>query len=230
MWSISEVKAKARTAFKGNYWRCVLVGFILSLLTVGTSVSSTAGSGDDSDLMAKLQSLSQGDLQKVLIASSVAAVIISIISVLLKVFVFNPLEVGGYNFFKKNIDDQTTTVGSSIGDGFKNYGHTFVTLFLRDLFIALWTMLFVIPGIIKTYSYCMVPFILKDNPELSATEAITRSREMMNGNKWRAFLLDLSFIGWVLLGCITCGIVQFFWTTPYMYSTHAALYLELKNK
>ena len=76
----------------------------------------------------------------------------------------------------------------------------------------------------------MVPFILKDNPELSATEAITRSREMMNGNKWRAFLLDLSFIGWVLLGCITCGIVQFFWTTPYMYSTHAALYLELKNK
>ena len=76
----------------------------------------------------------------------------------------------------------------------------------------------------------MVPYIIKDNPELSATEVITRSREMMNGNKWKAFLLDLSFIGWFLLSIITLGIAAFFWVGPYVYSTEAALYLELKDK
>ena len=80
------------------------------------------------------------------------------------------------------------------------------------------------------YSYRMVPYIIKDNPELSATEVITRSREMMNGNKWRAFLLDLSFIGWILLCVITLGIAAFFWVGPYMSSTDAALYLELKKQ
>ena len=98
-----------------------------------------------------------------------------------------------------------------------------------QVYTALWMLLFIIPGLVKSYSYAMVPFLIIDEPELSANEIITRSREMMNGHKWRTFLLDLSFIGWILLTVITCGIVGVFWTNPYMYSTRAALYHELRG-
>ena len=75
----------------------------------------------------------------------------------------------------------------------------------------------------------MVPYILLDEPELSPKEVITRSRKMMNGNKWRAFLLDLSFIGWALLSLITCGLVGLLYEEPYRRSARAALYHELKK-
>ena len=94
----------------------------------------------------------------------------------------------------------------------------------------LWSLLLVVPGIVKLYSYRMVPYILAEHPELSANEVITRSRKMMNGNKWQAFKLDLSFIGWILLGTVTLGIVQVFWTSPYMESAQAALYLKLRDE
>ena len=75
----------------------------------------------------------------------------------------------------------------------------------------------------------MVPFILADNPNIGAKEAITLSRKMMDGNKWRAFVLDLSFIGWFLLAGLTGGILGIFYVNPYVYSTHAELYHALKN-
>ena len=88
-------------------------------------------------------------------------------------------------------------------------------------------MLLFIPGIIKSYSYRLVPYIIKDNPELSATEAITRSRQLMDGHKLDAFLLDLSFIGWYILGFITANLVNIFWTMPYHYNANAEFYLDL---
>ena len=240
MWTIGDIKAKGKAALKANYWRCVLASILLSLFVGGTSASSsistssaTSGSGtngESQELAEKLTTLSDTDWQAVWVACSTVLIVILIVSILLKIFVFNPIEVGCFSFFKLNINDPSTKLLDAIKGGFTNYTRTFLTLFVRDLFLTLWTMLFVIPGLIKAYSYCMVPFIIKDNPELTATQAITRSREMMNGNKWKAFLLDLSFIGWWLLGSITCGIVNVFWTQPYELSTHAALYLELKNK
>ena len=117
-----------------------------------------------------------------------------------------------------------------ISVGFKNYMHTFVTLFLNDLFLTLWTMLLIVPGIIKSYSYRMVPYILADEPDLSPTDTITRSRQMMDGHKWHAFCYDISFIGWFLLTIITCGIVGLFWYGPYKNSSDAALYLALRGE
>jgi uncharacterized membrane protein len=76
----------------------------------------------------------------------------------------------------------------------------------------------------------MVPYILAEHPELSANEVITRSREMMNGNKMQAFKMDLSFLGWILLGILTLGLGLVFWTSPYMESTQAALYLKLRDE
>ena len=148
--------------------------------------------------------------------------------VIIKVFIANPLEVGGCAFFKRNIEAGPAPVGT-IGQGFRDYGHIFITLFLRDLLLCLWLLLLIIPGIIKSYSYRLVPFILAENPDMPASEVINRSREMMDGNKMQAFMLDLSFIGWILLGILSCGLGFIFWTGPYMRSTQAALYLKLKE-
>ena len=100
-----------------------------------------------------------------------------------------------------------------------------------NIFTALWTILFIIPGIIKGYSYAMTPYILKDKfaagqTDIGATEAITESRHLMDGHKMDLFVLDLSFIGWGLLGIITCGI-GFIWITPYYRQTKTNFYRSL---
>lgn len=112
-------------------------------------------------------------------------------------------------------------------EGFKDYVRVFCTLLLTNLYVFLWTLLLIVPGIIKFYSYSMVPFILADEPELKNNGAIEKSMRMMNGHKMRLFMLDLSFIGWFLLSIITCGIGLLF-LLPYMYTAHAAFYEDLK--
>lgn len=238
MWSIGEVKARGKMAFKANYWKSVLVSFILSLLLGGTAVNARANGGsgqmdpDSQEFANQFNSLYQQD-QKTAVAVALGLLglsfIVIVVIVLLKIFLFNPLKVGGYAFFRENVRTNGGAALDELGSGFGNYGHTFLTLFLTDLFTLLWCFLFLIPGIVKAYSYRMVPFILKDRPELSATEVITESRRMMNGHKWNTFLLDLSFIGWLILTVLTLGIVGIFWTGPYMDNTNAALYLELRD-
>lgn len=115
----------------------------------------------------------------------------------------------------------------SLFNGFKNFVNTFLTGLLHTLFIALWSLLFCIPGIVKSYSYAMTFFIQKDHPEMSGTEAITASREMMQGHKWELFVLDLSFIGWYCLVGLTFGLLSFY-VVPYHNATRAAYYEKLK--
>lgn len=113
--------------------------------------------------------------------------------------------------------------------GFNNYGKTLGTMLLMMLYTWLWSLLLVIPGIIKSYSYAMTPFILNDEPELGADEVICKSMAMMRGHKMKLFLLDLSFIGWILLAILTLGI-GFLWLVPWMESARAAFYLDLKRE
>ena len=223
MWSISEMKARGKAAFKNNYWRCVLVAFILSLLTAGSSASGSGNSAKNSEQLP----LDNEEVLAILAVIAGIIVIFTIVWSILRIFVLNPLEVGCHSFLKKNLDSPVEL--DCLKDGFADYKKSVVTLLLRDIFLALWFCLLIIPGIIKSYSYMMVPYIVMDDPELSAKEVITKSRQMMNGNKWRTFCLDLSFIGWILLSIITCGLVGIFYTEPYRRSTRAALYLELKD-
>ena len=104
-----------------------------------------------------------------------------------------------------------------------------VSMLLVGIYTFFWTILFYIPGIVKTYSYAMTPYILLDKPELSANEAITDSRMMMRGHKMELFLLDLSFIGWILLSILTCGIL-FIYVVPYMQAARAEFYRTLKGE
>ena len=112
-----------------------------------------------------------------------------------------------------------------LGRGFKRgWGSTVGTMLLMDLFLGLWFLLLIVPGIIKSYSYRLVPYLLAEHPDWKGTKAITVSRQWMKGNKWKAFVLDLSFIGWELLSALTCGILGIFYVNQYVQATDAELY------
>lgn len=112
--------------------------------------------------------------------------------------------------------------------GFKSFGKAFCLYVINGVFVFLWSLLFIIPGIIKSLSYSMSYYVMLDNPELSANEARKKSMEIMDGNKWRLFCLNLSFIGWMLLSILTLGIL-FFWTKPYFQTAQAEFYESIKN-
>ena len=158
-----------------------------------------------------------------------ALFVLMVVHCILRIFVFNPLSVGLYAFFADNVSNKVDL--TSVRKGFApSYMRNVGSMLVRDIFICLWSMLFIVPGLIKSYSYRMVPYILAENPDMKAVDAITRSREIMDGNKWKSFVLDLSFIGWILLSVITFGIVGVFYVYPYVYQTDAELYTAIKNK
>ena len=115
---------------------------------------------------------------------------------------------------------------SKLFEGFSRFGDSLVLFLLMDIFIFLWSLLLVIPGIIKMYSYSMSWFVLHDRPDLTGNEARKRSMYLMKGHKWRLFCLDFSFIGWYLLSALTLGILAF-WVTPYHMTARAEFYQEL---
>ena len=116
----------------------------------------------------------------------------------------------------------------SLFDCTKNFGNVFIAGLLQMVFLLLWTLLFWIPGIVKSYSYAMTYYIQIDNPNLTGNDAITESRKMMNGHKMQLFLLDLSFIGWYFLTALTFGILILY-VAPYHQAARANFYENLKN-
>lgn len=112
--------------------------------------------------------------------------------------------------------------------GFNHFWIAFKTNFLVSIFVSLWSLLLVIPGMIKGLSYAMTPYIIVEEPEISAREAISRSKSMMHGHKMELFVLGLSFIGWNLLACCTLGIL-YIWLVPYMEATVMNFYLSLRG-
>lgn len=247
-----------------NYWRCVLVALIFTVITGGTPVSSSWGNGGNHDhesvrvedlgvngmmdidggadfvedpeafLADELERSGISDRSFVGIMMGVFAVmmgvalIVAVITFFVQIFLLNPLRVGCTRFFVRNLNDAAQV--KEICYGFDNHYMNHVKImFFRSLYTFLWALLFVIPGIVKSYEYQMVPYILAENPGISKEDAFALSKRMMDGNKWNAFVLDLSFLGWHILSGITFGIVGLFYVRPYVCQTGAALYERLKN-
>lgn len=114
-------------------------------------------------------------------------------------------------------------------EGYKgeNAGRVWGTMLLQSVYVILWTLLLIVPGIVKGYSYAMTSYILRDNPEMKFNAAIEKSMSMMQGHKMQLFLLHLSFIGWAILAILTAGIGYFF-LAPYMQTAVAAFYEDVK--
>lgn len=223
-----ELRVKAWDSLKGKYWTAFLVVLVLSLLgSTGTSVVSYAQSMID---VVNEVDPSEMDSAMELGAAviSVAAAGVSIVGLLISIFVGNAATVGLAHYFIQNTD--STPIFTDAFWGFKvRYRRNIGTLFLINIKLVLWSILFVIPGIIKSYEYAIIPYILADNPEISSKDAFKKAKAMMKGNKWRLFKLNLSFIGWFLLSVLTFGIGTFF-LMPYLNAAMAEFYVELKNQ
>lgn len=173
----------------------------------------------------------QGNYWYCVLVAFLAMVCIGTNELILGILLMNPLLVGARRFFLANIYRDSKGELGDLGHPFKrDYGNVILTMFLKDLFLFLWTCLFVIPGIVKYYSYFMVEYLLADNPSLSRERAFEISKQTMVGEKWNVFVLDLSFILWYIGSACTAGLLGLFYTAPYVSATHSRLYDALKQK
>ncbi|MEA5085279.1 MAG: DUF975 family protein [Lachnospiraceae bacterium] len=151
-------------------------------------------------------------------------------SLILRLFILGPLSIGSNRFFMELRENENTPLDRILyiyKEG--NLGNSVLTIFLMNLYITLWALLLFIPGIIKTYEYRMVPYILCENPRIERKRAFKLSKEMMTDNKMDSFILDLSFIGWWILSLFTAGILGVLYVNPYMAATNAELYAALRE-
>lgn len=152
----------------------------------------------------------------------------SLISAVITLFLGGAFLLSRHYVYLNLADEENIRISDSFY-GFKDYWASFKLNFLTSLYITLWSMLLIVPGIIAAYSYSMAPYILAENPGMSANECLKRSKEMTRGHKIDLFLLDLSFIGWFILCVLTLGILSI-WITPYYYAAHANAYLDISTE
>lgn len=248
MWTNSMLKENAKAALKNFYWIAVLASLIFSLLAGGGGGSTSSGGSSGTDTsdssyyeemfedelfggsasIAEEEATADGILAAAVgIAGTVVLVIIAIAFVY-SFFVANIITVGHNKFY---IDARQGD--AKLGNLFANfrsgtYMATVKTMFVMNIKIFLWSLLFIIPGIIKTYEYFLVPYILADNPTIDRKRAFEISKQTMNGEKMNLFGLSLSFIGWFILGAIT--IIGTIFVNPYYYATLAEFYACMKQK
>lgn len=188
---------------------------------------------DRAQLKAMAKSQIKGNIGSLFLVSLVVAIVsgianvIPVIGSLASVFVVTPAFTIATTIIYLKMADGIKPQVSELFNHFDKFWASFKVTFLSGLFIMLWSLLFYIPGIIKSFSYAMAPYIIAENPGMGAREAISRSKAMMDGHKMELFILCLSFFGWILLGTITFGI-GFIYVIPYMNATIVNFYNKIK--
>ena len=249
----SDFRQSARDALKGKWGIAIVTGLVASLLGASTfggisgGGASTVGdlsslletdSGTDIDISTDLGTEGFGSIQDIFnaidpaawaIFGTVAAIAVAIgLVVGIAYFLLGSIVTVGYAKFNLNLIDAEKADLVDIFGYFKHWKTTVLANLLRSCYIFLWSLLCFIPGIIATYTYAMVPYIMAENPELSAREACERSKQMMDGNRMRLFCLDFSFIGWYLLCVMICGL-GYVVLTPYVQAAVADFYREVSD-
>lgn len=208
MWTRTELKKNAKIVLRRNYW------LIFAVLLVGGFVAGFGGSVSSAVEVAVQLEM---DVSESLIFG------VSVFSTLMGIFIAGPILVGKNRFLMRSreIDTEFSTLFSGFnGDEFFS---NVKVMFMKDIKIMLWTFLLFIPGIIKAYEYYFVQYILAENPHLSQQRVFQLSKEMTRGYKWDIFVLEMSFIGWYLLGVLCLGVGTLF-VNPYYEATLAELY------
>lgn len=217
MWTRELLKSNAKQVLARCYWRTFAVCLIAGLLT---------GGGVGAVLERRFESDSFHGLLGLLIG--LAGLLAGVAALAWGIFASNVLTVGWkrYMMESRGGDSPVETLISGFGPG---YGNLVKGMFLSRLRIALYTLLLVVPGIIKSYEYLLVPHLLAENPSMQPARAMELSAQMTDGEKWNIFVLQLSFIGWWLLSGITRGLAGLF-VSPYYEATMAELYAALRAK
>lgn len=209
MKTISELKREASAALDGLWGKYALTALVYFLVYLLLAAILVVVSGQIND----------GTLDQDSPTYNLLQIVFEILVI--------PLGWSYYMIFLRNMRGMHDTAKTSnLFDGYKDFTRITFTMLLMGLYTFLWALLLIIPGIIKYYSYSMTYYVLHDNPELKYNGAIERSMELMKGNKMKLFLLDLSFIGWLILGLLT-ACIGLLWVSPYWLSTRAAFYCNL---
>lgn len=143
------------------------------------------------------------------------------------VVISGPLTLGYIMFYLAFVRSQELRL-SRLFDGFQQFVNALLAYLLQSVFILLWMLLLIIPGIIAAFRYAMTFYILADNPGMEGLTAITKSKELLMGKKWKLFCLGCRFIGWCLLGILSLGI-GFLWIIPYLQTSLTIFYEDLKS-
>ncbi len=210
-----DYRELARDSLRGNWLLSVLVLFLASLLGAAGGISLNL---DEEDL--KVLITIPGVLQFLQLYLAYAFVI-SFVSFIIG----GTVRLGLNQYLLDQYDGRPLEV-KTLFSHFHQFGNGFCLQLLTNIFVALWTLLFIIPGFVASYRYAMAPYIQAEHPEYSAMDSIRASKELMQGNKWSLFCLDMSFFGWALLSVLTLGIGQLF-LSPYINAAHAAFYRQL---
>lgn len=251
-WTISGVKNASKRILTTYYMKCVFASFIcgvfLSLVLTYTldignsgpnSVSSDAiiqsiyGDGNPETVNANINqfliTLQTPEYKALVNKILLAELFASLIQLVFAVFVTNPFGIGLIKFYTDahSIEPQYKTLLLSFKT---NYANIVKTLLIKDVKIILYSLLLIIPGVIKSYEYFMVPYLLSENPDMDYKEAMTMSSRMMDGQKMNTFLLNLSFIGWMLASSLSAGILYIMYVGPYIDGARANVALRIKSE
>ncbi len=212
MWVRAEVKKRAWEGLKDYYWKAVLCTFLLGLL------------GSLSFIPYFLAGL-------IISVCWCIAPVAPFMSCIVDGFYANILGIGGIKFYMQSMRDRSAAPLSTMFSGFKTGHYTTsakISTF-RNIFLSLWYMLLVVPGIMKSYEYRMIPYLIADYPEKDQDEIFRLSKQMMTGNKWKVFVFDLTFTGWFLLAMLPLFLGLPF-IMPYYNAACIELYKELKKE
>ncbi len=238
----SDFRKGARDALKGKWGIAVLAGIITSMLGGSNSyygalnlnfdIPSDIPSGSGEQMLEGLsfESLFANIPTEVLafLGAFLGFIVIAGLIFGTAFFILGSIINVGYSSFSLDLVDGKRGEIGTLFAYFKHWKVCVLSNLLRALYVFLWSLLFVIPGIIAAYSYMMVPYIVADNPDISPSEALRRSKSMMRGNRWRLFCLEISFIGWAILSLLTLGI-GCLWLTPYVETSLAEFYREISG-
>ena len=236
MWTRALLKANAKTVLRGSYWRVFLACLVVTLLSGGFDLNVNYNAGADSaaaDLAASISGSTGfpfSMLVPIFLGIGMLALLLFLAAALCWGILVTPvLQVGHARYLTANRsgDPGLSTLFSGFGGG--RYWNTVGVMFWMNLRVFLWSLLLIVPGIIKSYQYRFVPFLLAENPTLDAARALEISRMMTDGEKLHIFVLDLSFLGWRILGLLLLGIGSLF-VAPYPAATEAELYAALRAK
>ena len=234
----ADFRSIARNALKGKWGIAVVAGLIASLLgAIGSNGPELNVELNEGNFNASLQILGQdvvstnGGVEFWPVFAGIATYI-AIFAVITGIALFilgSIVEVGYMKFNLDLVDRQKEAEISTMFGYFQYWKTTACARLLQSVYVLLWSLLFIIPGIIAGYSYAMTSYILEENPDLTASEAIERSKQMMSGNRWRLFCMQISFIGWDILSALLTFGIGGLWITPYKQAATAAFYREISG-
>ena len=241
MWTRAQLKQNAKIAYRRNYWLCVLVSLIVSVLGgivyswPGIDITSFRNTNSWQELETTYQSAySAADWKQFMEMLAVIVIVALIVGVIvaigMTIFLGNLVSVGSCRFYMENREYKTSLTQVFYGFRDGRYAGFVKTMFVRGLIIVAYKCLFLVPGIIKSYAYRLVPYILADNDQIDRRRALELSEAMMYGHKWEAFVFDLSFIGWKIAGMLSGGLLNLFIVEPYIAATYAEYYTALKSE